>query len=54
MIGAPASDRAADAAPQAIGERLLALVSARPTSQRLVRRAWRSSQRLGAELDLLS
>ena len=46
-------DRVATAAPQAISERLLALVSARPTSQRLARRAWRSSQRLGAELDLL-
>jgi two-component system sensor histidine kinase KdpD len=41
------------AAPQAIGERLLALVRPRPESQRLVRRAWRSAQRLGAELDLL-
>jgi two-component system, OmpR family, sensor histidine kinase KdpD len=41
------------AAPQAIGERLLALVTPRPSSQRVVRRAWRSAQRLGAELDLL-
>jgi two-component system sensor histidine kinase KdpD len=41
------------AAPQAIGERLLALVSLTPRSQRVVRRAWRSAQRLGAELDLL-
>jgi two-component system sensor histidine kinase KdpD len=41
------------AAPQAIGERLLALVTPRPQSQRVVRRAWRSAQRLGAELDLL-
>jgi two-component system sensor histidine kinase KdpD len=39
--------------PQAIGERLLALVTPRPSSQRVVRRAWRSAQRLGAELDLL-
>jgi two-component system sensor histidine kinase KdpD len=46
-------DRVAAAAPQAVGERLLALVSARPSSQRLARRAWRSAQRLGAELDLL-
>jgi two-component system sensor histidine kinase KdpD len=37
----------------AVGERLLALVRPRPSSQRLVRRAWRSSQRLGAELDVL-
>jgi two-component system sensor histidine kinase KdpD len=43
---------AADA-PQAVGERLLALVEPYPGAQRLVRRAWRSSQRLGAALDLL-
>jgi two-component system sensor histidine kinase KdpD len=41
------------AAPQAVGERLLALIKPRPKSQRIVRRAWRSAQRLGAELDLL-
>jgi two-component system sensor histidine kinase KdpD len=41
------------AAPQAIGERLLALITLSPRSQRVVRRAWRSAQRLGAELDLL-
>jgi two-component system sensor histidine kinase KdpD len=41
------------AAPQAIGERLLALITPHPQSQRIVRRAWRSAQRLGAELDLL-
>jgi two-component system sensor histidine kinase KdpD len=40
-------------APQAVRERLLALVEPTPGSQRLVRRAWRSAQRLGAELDLL-
>ena len=40
-------------AHQAVGERLLALVEPYPGSQRLVRRAWRSAQRLGAELDLL-
>lgn len=40
-------------APQAIGERLLALVEPYPGSQRLVRRAWRSAQRLGSALDLL-
>jgi two-component system, OmpR family, sensor histidine kinase KdpD len=37
----------------AIGERLLALVEPDPASQRVVRRAWRSAQRLGAELDVL-
>jgi two-component system sensor histidine kinase KdpD len=41
------------AAPQAVGERLLALVKLSANSQRVVRRAFRSSQRLGAELDLL-
>jgi two-component system sensor histidine kinase KdpD len=47
-------DRVSDtAAPAAIGERLLALIRPEPASQRLVRRAWRSAQRLGAELDLL-
>jgi two-component system sensor histidine kinase KdpD len=40
-------------APKAIGERLLALVTPTPRSQRVVRRAWRSAQRLGAELDVL-
>ncbi len=50
----PRQERLIDtAAPQAIGERLLALVQPRPSSQRIVRRAWRSAQRLGAELDLL-
>jgi two-component system sensor histidine kinase KdpD len=48
------AERLIDAAsPQAIGERLLALITPRPESQRIVRRAWRSAQRLGAELDLL-
>ncbi|HEX6457524.1 MAG TPA: hypothetical protein VF032_01290 [Thermoleophilaceae bacterium] len=46
-------ERVAGAAPHAVGERLMALVSARPSSQRLARRAWRSAQRLGAELDLV-
>jgi two-component system sensor histidine kinase KdpD len=41
------------AVPWAIGERLLALVTPQPGAQRIVRRAWRSAQRLGAELDVL-
>jgi two-component system sensor histidine kinase KdpD len=41
------------AAPQAIAERLLALVTLAPHSQRIVRRAWRSAERLGAKLDVL-
>ena len=40
-------------APKAVGERLLALVRPQASSQRLVRRAWRSAQRLGTDLDLL-
>jgi two-component system sensor histidine kinase KdpD len=39
--------------PQAIAERLLALVSLAAHSERVVRRAWRSAQRLDAELDVL-
>jgi two-component system, OmpR family, sensor histidine kinase KdpD len=40
-------------APQAVQEHVLALVTPDESSQRLVRRAWRSSQRLGGDLDLL-
>ncbi len=40
-------------APQAIGERLLALVAPGADSERVVRRAWRSAQRLDAVLDVL-
>jgi two-component system sensor histidine kinase KdpD len=43
----------AEEAPQAVGERLLALIEPYPGAQRLVRRAWRSAQRLNGELDLL-
>jgi two-component system, OmpR family, sensor histidine kinase KdpD len=46
-------ERVAAEVPQAVGERLLALVRPQPSSQRLVRRAWRSAQRLGTDLDLL-
>jgi two-component system sensor histidine kinase KdpD len=52
LVGSREESLAADSA-QAVGERLLALVEPYPGSQRLVRRAWRSAQRLGAELDLL-
>ena len=51
-VGLRGESMAADA-PQAVSERLLAMVEPCPGSQRLVRRAWRSSQRLGASLDLL-
>jgi two-component system sensor histidine kinase KdpD len=54
-LGGPTrEDRLLDtAAPQAVGERLLALVTPQPGSQRIMRRAWRSAQRLQGELDLL-
>jgi len=38
---------------QAVAERVLALVTPEPRSQRILRRAWRSAQRLGAPLDAL-
>jgi two-component system sensor histidine kinase KdpD len=43
----------AEDAPQAVGERLMALIEPYPGCQRLIRRAWRSAQRLGSGLDLL-
>ena len=46
-------DRLGSQAAEALGERLLALVTPYPGAQRLVRRAWRSADRLGAALDLL-
>ncbi|HXC22960.1 MAG TPA: histidine kinase [Solirubrobacteraceae bacterium] len=49
---APASTQAG-AGTQAIAERLLALVALAPHSQRIVRRAARSAERLGAHLDVL-
>src|ERR1035437_7939863 len=52
LLGSREESLAADA-PRAVGERLLALVEPYPGAQRLVRRAWRSAQRYGAELDLL-
>jgi len=39
--------------PKPIAERLLALATLAPHSQHVVRRAWRSAQRLDAELDVL-
>lgn len=38
---------------KAVQERVLALVTPEPRSQRLLRRAWRSAQRLDADLDVL-
>jgi two-component system sensor histidine kinase KdpD len=49
---APAAAQAG-AGTQAIAERLLALVALAPHSQRIVRRAARSAERLGARLDVL-
>jgi two-component system sensor histidine kinase KdpD len=36
---------------QAVAERILALIEPQPKSQRILRRAWRSAQRLGGEID---
>jgi two-component system sensor histidine kinase KdpD len=44
---------ASEAPPQAIAERLLALATLAPHSERVVRRAWRSAQRLDAPLEVL-
>ncbi len=44
---------ALEAGPQPIAERLLALATLAPHSERVIRRAWRSAQRLDAELDVL-
>jgi two-component system sensor histidine kinase KdpD len=52
-LGTREEERVSADAPKAVGERLLALVRPQPSSQRLVRRAWRSAQRLGTDLDLL-
>ena len=52
IVGSREDTLARDAS-QAVGERLLALVEPYPGAQRLVRRAFRSAQRLGAELDLV-
>ena len=38
---------------RAVAERVLALVEPQPRSQRVLRRAWRSAQRLGSEIDAL-
>jgi two-component system sensor histidine kinase KdpD len=38
---------------QAVTERVLALVEPQPKSQRIIRRAWRSAQRLGTDIDAL-
>ena len=53
MGPAAGGESIADDPRKAVGERLLALIEPYPGAQRLVRRAWRSAQRLGAELDLL-
>src|SRR5579885_740178 len=38
---------------QAVAERVLALVEPQPKSQRILRRAWRSAERLGAQMDAI-
>ena len=52
-LGTRHEEQVAAEVPKAVGERLLALVRPQQASQRLVRRAWRSAQRLGGSLDLL-
>jgi two-component system sensor histidine kinase KdpD len=52
-VGTREQERVSDETARAVGERLLALVRPQPSAQRLVRRAWRSAQRLGTDLDLL-
>jgi two-component system, OmpR family, sensor histidine kinase KdpD len=52
-VGTREAERVSHDTARAVGERLLALVRPQPSSQRLVRRAWRSAQRLGTDLDLL-
>ncbi len=52
-LGTRGEERVLADTRKAVGERLLALVRPQPSSQRLVRRAWRSAQRLGTDLDLL-
>ena len=52
-VGTREEERVSDDTARAVGERLLALVRPQPSAQRLVRRAWRSAQRLGTDLDLL-
>jgi two-component system sensor histidine kinase KdpD len=48
--GLPAQE---EQGPQAISERLLAIATLERESEHVVRRAWRSAQRLDAELDVL-
>jgi two-component system sensor histidine kinase KdpD len=38
---------------RAVGERVLALIEPQPKSQRILRRAWRSAQRLGSDIDAI-
>ncbi|MFN8160931.1 MAG: histidine kinase [Solirubrobacterales bacterium] len=52
LVGTRGESIAPDAT-RAVGERLMALVEPDPGAQRLVRRAWRSAQRLNTDLDLL-
>ena len=52
-LGSRGRSMSGEQAASAVAERLLALVRPRPEDQRVVRRAWRSAQRLGAPLDVL-
>src|SRR6201995_3460067 len=52
-VGTRDEEKVSGDAAKAVGERLLALVRPQASAQRLVRRAWRSAQRLGTDLALL-
>ncbi len=53
IAGVGGAHKTSGAGTQTIAERLLALVALAPHSQRIVRRAARSAERLGARLDVL-
>jgi two-component system sensor histidine kinase KdpD len=53
LLGVAGAAASSGAGTQQIAERLLALVALAPHSQRIVRRASRSAERLGARLDVL-
>ncbi|HEY6781098.1 MAG TPA: universal stress protein [Thermoleophilaceae bacterium] len=52
-LGTREEQQTAGATPASVADRILTLVTPAPSARRLVRRAWRSAQRLNATLDLL-
>jgi two-component system sensor histidine kinase KdpD len=53
VVGRPGEDRLVNAATQAVSEHLMVLIEPKPREQKVLRRAWRSAQRLSAPLDVL-